>query len=167
MFYYKLTNIDEGNFECPYTSTFETQPGHVAKMQLWPSGWKSKVLNLKVLICFWIFFSLNRCPHFINTELVAILSATASAAQLAEHCTRFVRSRVRFPAGRPNLYFRNRSRLGLKSRGMWALDISFINICQLIIKYSKEGANIHIYIYIYTVEPRYYGHQRAIKIWPY
>ena len=41
----------------------------------------------------------------IYTELVAMLSATASVAQLAEHRTRFARSRVRFPAGWPNVAF--------------------------------------------------------------
>ena len=83
---------------------------------------------------------------------MAIL-ATASVAQLAEHRTRFAGSRVRFAAGRPKLHFRNRSRLGLKSRGIWVLYISF-NICKTTIKHSKEGANmflytVYIYIYIY------------------
>ena len=41
----------------------------------------------------------------IYTELVPMLLATASVAQLAEHRTRFVRSRVRFPAGWPNVAF--------------------------------------------------------------
>ena len=43
--------------------------------------------------------------HLINTELVAMLSATASAAQLAEYHTRFAKSRVRFPAGWPKVAF--------------------------------------------------------------
>ena len=41
----------------------------------------------------------------INTELVAILSATDSVAQLAEHRTSFVRSRVWFSGGWPKVVF--------------------------------------------------------------
>ena len=41
----------------------------------------------------------------ICTELVAILSATASVTQLAEHHIRFTRPRVRFPAGWVNVAF--------------------------------------------------------------
>ena len=40
-----------------------------------------------------------------NTKLVAMLSATASVAQLAEHRTRFTRSRVRFPVRWPKVAF--------------------------------------------------------------
>ena len=43
--------------------------------------------------------------HEYNTELVAMLLATASVALLAEHRTRFARSRVRFPAGWSNFAF--------------------------------------------------------------
>ena len=44
MVYYRLTNVGEGNIECPYSSTFKTQAGPVAKMQRWPSGWESNPL---------------------------------------------------------------------------------------------------------------------------
>ena len=89
----------------------------------------------------------------ILVKEISTISATTSVAQLAEHRTRFAGSRVRFAAGRPKLHFRNRSRLGLKSRGIWVLYISF-NICKTTIKHSKEGANmflytVYIYIYIY------------------
>ena len=57
---------------------------------------------------------------------------------LAEHRTRFAGLLVRFPAGRPTLHFRNRSQLGLKSQGLWALNISFTNL----------SSYIYIYIYI-------------------
>lgn len=36
---------------------------------------------------------------------MAKLSATAFVAQLAERCTRFTRSRVRFPVGGPGVAF--------------------------------------------------------------
>ena len=62
-----------------------------------------------------IYPSLTRHYHLYNTELVAMLLATASVAQLAEHLTRF-----RVVAGSISsrmaqcCIFRNRSRLDLK-----------------------------------------------------
>ena len=41
----------------------------------------------------------------INTKLVAMLSTTASVAQLVERRSRFARLRVRFPAGLPKVAF--------------------------------------------------------------
>ena len=43
----------------------------------------------------------------INTELVAKFQATAFVPHLAEHCTRFVGSQIRFPAGGQSCIFRN------------------------------------------------------------
>ena len=85
-------------------------------------------------------------PPHINNELVATLAATVSVAQLAEHRTRFVGSRVRFPAGRPALHFRNRSRLGLKKSRIMGTRYflhQFVNL------YIHTYIHIYIYIYIY------------------
>ena len=50
-------------------------------------------------------YTLNRHSHLINTELVGMLLATASVAQLLEHRTRFAGPQIRFPGGRPKVAF--------------------------------------------------------------
>ena len=92
----------------------------------------------------------DRCARLINSELVAMLSATASVAHLAEHRTRFARSRVWFPAGWPKVaFFATGPGWVLKSRGLWALDISFISICQLIISIQRKVPKC-LYVYIHV-----------------
>ena len=105
------------------------------------------ISNRVKMPCFWICYSLNRNFHLINTELVAMLSATAFVAQLAEHLTRFAGSRVRFPTGRPEVAFLQQVPAGSKSRGICALEI-FLHLFTYIYIYIRKRIRIHIHIRI-------------------
>ena len=66
---------------------------------------KVSFINCYTIMFYRIYLSYNRHNHLINTELVAIISTTASVAQLAGHRARFTRTRVRFLAELPKVAF--------------------------------------------------------------